>query len=208
KQINAYITSEQRSFSSQELKQDHYNIYLDQPLDRYIALSQYLLNPSNIGLLTSSAINFEGKTLDLLNKRFTGITQYHPENRAQLLPTLRVLLQKNDLLLLLPDSSIINRDTLKGVLLTTYRKLKPVISYSPAHVKSGALASVYSSPIDIGRHIADVINQLRSTTAPMPEVNQPARYYSIIKNDHVAHALGIQLPEIESIRQYIDEISP
>jgi putative ABC transport system substrate-binding protein len=208
KNINTYFTSEQYSGLNQSPNQHRYNIFLDQPLDRYIALSQFLLNPSSIGLLNSSAIDFGGETLKLLQERSTGIAQYHPDNRDLVLPKLRVLLQKNDLLLLLPDNRIINQDTLKGILLTTYRKLKPVISYSPAHVKSGALASIYSSPSDIGRHIADVINQLRSNSAAIPETNQPARYYSIVLNDHVAHALDIKLPDIELIRQYIDGILP
>jgi putative tryptophan/tyrosine transport system substrate-binding protein len=206
--INAYITAEQILNANLQSNSNQTNIYLDQPVDRYIALSQFLLNPKHIGLLKSSTLTLDNKTRSLLESKSTEFFQYHPESRTQLLPTLRILLEKNDLLLLLPDRLIINRDTLKGILLTTYRKLKPVISYSPAHVKSGALASVYASPVDIGMHIAEVINQLRSISAPIPGTYQPARYYSIILNDHVAHALGIPLPDINSIRKYIDEASP
>ena len=97
------------------------------------------------------------------------LNRYRVARDNKLLPVLRRLLQQNDALLMLPQSELYNRDTLKGVLLTSYRYRKPAISYSPGHVKAGALASIYSSPSDIGRHLAQAINRrLQQPRAPAP----------------------------------------
>ena len=109
---------------------------------------------------------------------------------------------------MLPRRAIYNRDSLKGVLLTSYRNRKPAISYSPAHVKSGALASIYSSPVDIGRHLAQLINQkLKNPDARLPEY-QYARFYSIATNRKIARALGIQLPGEAELRKALDGLEP
>ena len=105
---------------------------------------------------------------------------------------------------MLPRQSIYNRDSLKGVLLTSYRNRKPVISYSPAHVKSGALASIYSSPSDIGKHLALLVKQrLADPQKPLPNYEY-ARFYSIASNRRVARALNIELPDTEQIRARLD----
>jgi len=106
---------------------------------------------------------------------------------------------------MLPDQSVYNQDTLKGILLTTYRSRTPVISYSPGHVKSGALAAIYSSPSDIGRHLANLINQRHEGTLNIDNKVVYARYYSITTNQRVAHSLGLNLPSEEKLRQLIDE---
>ena len=106
---------------------------------------------------------------------------------------------------MLPDQSIYNRDTLKGILLTTYRSRIPVISYSPGHVKSGALAAIYSSPGDIGRHLANLINQRHEGRLNTNNKMVYAEYYSIATNQRVARSLGLKLPSEEKLRQLIDE---
>ena len=147
--INAYLTLEQyhRLPNKRQL-----TVLLDQPLHRYLAFSKYTLQADSIGIIAETRIFLNRPESDLLDRLGLALNQYQVDPEHKLLPTLRLLLQQNDALLMLPRQSIYNRDSLKGVLLTSYRGRKPVISYSPAHVKSGALASIYSSPIDIGRH--------------------------------------------------------
>jgi ABC-type uncharacterized transport system substrate-binding protein len=107
---------------------------------------------------------------------------------------------------MLPRQSIYNRDTVKGVLLASYRSRKPVVSYSPAHVRSGAVASIYSSPIDIGRHLAVLINQGLQNESGADTAFQFARFYSITTNSRVATALGISLPAERDLRSRLDSL--
>jgi ABC-type uncharacterized transport system substrate-binding protein len=109
---------------------------------------------------------------------------------------------------MLPRQSIYNQDSLKGVLLTSYLKRKPAISYSPAHVRSGALASIYSSPIDIGRHLALIVKQRLKHADSAAPAYEFARYYSITSNRRIAQALAIELPDESDLRAQLDRIQP
>ena len=136
------------------------------------------------------------------------LNQHRIDTDNKLLPVLRRLLQQNDVLLMLPRQAIFNRDSLKGVLLTSYRNRRPAVSYSPAHVKSGALASIYSSPQDIGRHLALLVEQKIDDPAWQMPPFQFARYYSISTNQRVARALGLDLPARGELRTSLDVLEP
>lgn len=202
--VSAYLT--ERQLKDQELQQKgHLAVLLNQPLSRYIAFSHLVLNAKSIGIINHSSIKLNRKQRKLLQQLDLNITQYQIVQSGNLLPRIRQLIGQNDTLLMLPDHTIYNRDTLKGVLLTTYRSRTAVISYSPAHVKSGALASIYSSPSDIGRHLGDVLNQFLRRGAISGESPQYARYYSTKFNHRVARAYGLTLPDEAELHTRLDK---
>lgn len=198
--INAYITLEQAE-PFQHRNQNHIAVLLNQPLERYLAFSQHLLNLNTLGIIyrSNSDLNQQHQSLTLkLNPYQLG------DNNKNLLAKVRQLAKESEALLMLPDQTIYNRDTLKGVLLTTYRARIPVISYSPGHVKSGALAAIYSSPTDIGRHLANLIDQQHRGKLNTKNRVIYAEYYSIATNQRVAYSLGLDLAGEEKLRRLID----
>ena len=199
--INAYLTLEQ--FHQLPHKR-HHTVLLDQPLYRYFAFIKFILQAKSVGIINEEAIRLNRQEADLLEELDLSLNQYQLNTGSKLLPTLRKLLNTNDALLMLPRQSIYNRDSLKGVLLTSYRGRKPVISYSPAHVKSGALASIYSSPTDIGRHVSILMNQLLQKRPISKTKFHFARFYSITLNSRVAHALDLKLPDRSTLRDQLD----
>jgi len=202
--ISAYLTLQQwQDFGSQG--KQHMAVLLDQPLERYLLFSHFLLQPSSIGVVTLSPIKIDTRLSNILNKLQLKLSQYHLDRVDRLLAKIRQLAENDDALLMLPNQNIYNRHTLKGVLLTSYRKNTPVISYSPSHVKSGALASIYSSPEDIGKHLAELLNQYSSGHLKLSSSSQFAKYYSIITNNRVAHSFGLKLPDVAEIRRKLTE---
>jgi ABC-type uncharacterized transport system substrate-binding protein len=200
--ISAYLTHEQY----RELAiDDQFAVLLDQPMKRYLTFCKLLLNAKSIGVISDQGID-----TDMPSDTNPGLTvnQYRVDPDNKLLPVLRELLQANDALLMLPRQSIYNQDSLKGVLLTSYRNRKPAISYSPAHVRSGALASIYSSPIDIGRHLALIVKQRLMHPGSAAPAYEFARYYSITSNRRIAQALAIELPDESDLRAQLDRIQP
>ena len=200
--ISAYYTCEQYR---QLAIDDQFAVLLDQPLRRYLAFCKLLLNGAASGVILPQEIDSNrlpgtspGQTLN----------QYRVDPANKLLPVLRKLLRENDALLMLPGQSIYNRDSLKGALLTSYRKRKPAISYSPAHVRSGALASIYSPPIDIGRHLALIVKQRLKQPGNADPAYEFARFYSISSNSRIARALAIELPDEGELRAQLDRIQP
>lgn len=203
--INAYLTHEQ--FRQLDLGEQT-TILLDQPLKRYLAFSKLLLKLESVGVITPGDAESDSAQTGLLLRLDLRLDRYRVDPQNKLLPVLRRLLRQSDALLMLPRQAIYNRDSLKGVLLTSYRDRKPVISYSPAHVKAGALASIYSSPADIGRHLALLVNRRLQNSQSKPPVFVYARYYSITTNRRVARALGIDLPDEHKLRARMDELVP
>ena len=203
--FNAYLTHEQYL----ELQPNHQqSILLDQPLYRYLAFSKLLLDVDSVGMLYTDPVEPGEAATRVIDELDFSLLRYRIDTHNKLLPVLRRLLQQNDALLMLPQSEIYNRDTLKGVLLTSYRFRKPVISYSPAHVRAGALASIYSSPTDIGRHLALLITQrLQRPQAAFPAYEY-ARFYSITTNSRVARALDLALPDETELRNRLERIEP
>jgi putative ABC transport system substrate-binding protein len=201
--INAYLTFEQ--YNSLEI--DHQvTVLLDQPMHRYLAFCKLMLGVDSIGVIDGREVKLKPRTAITLDEFELTLNQYQLDQSNKLLPVLRDLLQHNDSLLMLPRQSIYNRDTVKGVLLASYRSRKPVVSYSPAHVRSGAVASIYSSPIDIGRHLAVLINQGLQNESSAGTAFQFARFYSITTNSRVATALGINLPAERDLRSRLDSL--
>jgi len=203
--INAYLTLEQ--FKRLNSK-NRLGVLLDQPLYRYLAFCKLMLTIESIGIIEDQKINLDQRESRLLEDLMLELNQYQVDPLNKLLPVLRRLLEQNDVLLMLPRQSIYNRDTLKGVLLTSYRSRKPAVSYSPAHVKSGALASIYSSPVDIGRHLALLVNRQLNKPGYKAPAFEYARFYSIATNRQVARALEISLPTERELRSALDRMKP
>jgi len=205
--INAYITLEQ----AQQFKHSNQRrifLLLNQPLERYLVFSHHLLNLTNLALINRSVpipISRQQKTLNKLNLKVNQYQLGDDNTVKRLLPTVRQLVTENDALLMLPDKNIYNRDTLKGILLTTYRSRTPVISYSPGHVASGALAAIYSSPVNIGQQLAGLINLHHKDKLKIKDKIAYGEYYSIAINHRVAHSLGLDIPNEDKLRKLIDE---
>ena len=201
--INAYLTLEEYRGLDFEIK---FAVLLDQPLRRYLLFSKLMVELKSIGVISQTEYELSNQQKELLAKIKVDFVQHRIDAKNKLLPELRKLLKQEDVLLMLPQHSIYNRDSLKGVLLTSYRSRKPAISYSPAHVKAGALGSIFSSPADIGAHLAIIINQRLKSQSPLAQDFEYARFYSIATNTRVAQSLGLKLPSKTDLRAQIDEL--
>jgi putative ABC transport system substrate-binding protein len=200
--ISAYLTHEQYHELDFEIR---FTVFLDQPLRRYLLFSKLMLQLDSIGVISKTGYELSNQQRKLLTEIKVDFNQYLIDANNKLLPALRELLMQDDALLMLPQQSVYNHDSLKGVLLASYRNRKPVISYSPAHVKAGALGSVFSSPTDIGKHLATIINKRLKTQKLLASGFEYARFYSMTTNTRVARSLGLNLPSKTDLRAKIDE---
>ncbi|MCK5665209.1 MAG: hypothetical protein KAI17_17090 [Thiotrichaceae bacterium] len=196
--IHSYLAAFQ--YLKHDKRDNHYGILLDQPLHRYLSFIKNLLGNKSIGIIkqqenkiNQNILNKLSATLDLnLDQKLFKVGD-NPVN------IVRELLQKSDVLLSLPDPDIYNRQSLKGILLTSYRQNKPMISYSPAHVRSGALAAIFSSPESIGNQIAALLNKLLDDSQFIPAQYSYASEFDILINHRVARSLGIKMTDKKDI---------
>lgn len=168
-------------------------IYLDQPFGRQIDLIRYALpGRDKIGVLLGPASgHFLKPLLDAARKRNMKVVYQRVGSVDELVPRLRKVLDESDVLLALPDPLVFNRDTIQGVLLTTYRFQDPVIAFSPAYVRAGALAAVYTEPDQFGLQAAEIIERMATSGVWQLPPPRYAKYFSVSVNRQVARSLGL-----------------
>ena len=99
-------------------------------------------------------------------------------------------LSDHDALIATSDSEIYNASTLSTVLLTAYGYGKPVIGFSRAYVKAGALITCYSTPGQILRQVASYLAKDPTSSLSNGKTLYPD-YFSVVENPRVARSLGL-----------------
>jgi ABC-type uncharacterized transport system substrate-binding protein len=111
----------------------------------------------------------------------------------KLVETLENVLGEADILLLaFPDANVLSRTTAQSVFMTSYRFRDPVVGYSESLSRAGALLTVYSTPVQIGRQAAELIEK-SFDGGKLPAAQWP-QYFSVSVNEHVARSLDISVP--------------
>lgn len=178
-------------------------IYLDQPLDRQVALFGITLpTRKRLGVVIGPESQDKLKPLQTAarNQKIQLVTE-KIDSADELLPAIQRVLSDADALLALPDPLVFNKSNAQSILLTSYRYQEPVIGYSQSYVKAGALYAVYSMPAQIGQQAGELIQRLlasKFSTLPSP---QYPKYFSVSVNTQVARSLGIQMEDEEVLTQ-------
>lgn len=185
-------------------------IYLDQPLSRLLQLARIIRSDPHIGLLLSPLTSTLQDELSTEAMRQNIPVSYRNVGSTKKVGhLLKEVLEESNILLALPDPMIFNSTTIFNILLSSYHNKIPVIGFSSAYVKAGALIAAYSTPEDIARHLAEYTNRyLNSGAGKLPGPIYP-KYFSVSVNHSVARSLGISLPdETDIIRQMLEGSKP
>lgn len=176
-------------------------VFIDQPPSRSLALvAAAFPTARRVGLVISPENAAVAKLLVQESPRHGLSLNVEVVNSADAVsPALRRVLADSDVLLLVPDAIAINAGNAQNVLLTTYRFRTPVVGFSQGLSKAGAVASVYSSPEQIGLQGAQFANRLFDG-GELPQ-QQHANEFSISFNQHVARSLGVVLQNETDIRR-------
>jgi len=185
---------------------NHSAVFLDQPFSRHLRLSKIIKANPRLGILLSDSTALrqaefarEAKALDI-DIYFRKIKK--PSNLGF---DLKKLMYKANLLLALPDASIYNKKTIFNILLSSYHNHIPLIGFSSAYVKAGALAAIHSSPQQIGKHLSELTFDFVTTAnTVLPKLNH-AKYFGVSINSGVANSLDISLPSEAHIIDLIME---
>lgn len=187
---------------------DVHAIVLDQPLRRYLDLIKLAFpQRQRIGLLASNDVflpkNLEKQAqergLEIKLERWGSSSA--TDSTSGFIATLEALMAQSDVFLALPDAQIHNSATVQPLLLTTYRFGIPVVAYSEAYGRAGALVSLYSTQEQLVRQAVDVMSQIRQGTR-VPQILSP-KNFTVSVNSTVARSLGLMLPASETLRSQL-----
>ncbi|MFV0663527.1 ABC transporter substrate-binding protein [Denitromonas sp.] len=178
-------------------------VFIDQPAARQLALIRTALPDwSRVAIVHGSnssdfirAINAAAPAM-ALKVRTAEVT-----DDQTLYSALQSVLATPSVLLAVPDPKVFNNFTIQNVLLTAYRHRSPVIGFSPAYVRAGAIMAVYSTPEQMGQQAAELAALALSGQA-LPNAGYPSQF-SVSINPHVARSLSIDLPDAATLEARI-----
>jgi putative tryptophan/tyrosine transport system substrate-binding protein len=177
----------------QEDQQRRY-LVINQPMWRSINLIRHIL-PKRHRIGT---IAVDESSLAPLLRQSPPLSQHRIDidSKAALFDQLKPHLTAIDLLLLQAGPAI-TPNSAKALILATYQQRLPLIGYSQALVKAGALAAVHTELAPLARQAAAMID-----VWPKSEINWPD-HFSLSINYQVARHLGLELPAISVIEQQL-----
>lgn len=181
-------------------------LYLDQPIGRQFDLIRLAMpNARRIGVLLGPESDNLYPALQMAaQEKQLRLTAQRVGSSSEIAPALQKLLPEIDVLLALPDPTVFNAGTIQLILLATYRQQLPLFGFSAAYVRAGAIASLHSTPLQIGNQAADMLR-----TALARGQLPPPRYsgqYTLTTNPHVAHSLGIPLESESALLQRMQQM--
>ncbi|MCB1887243.1 MAG: hypothetical protein KDH20_06530 [Rhodocyclaceae bacterium] len=170
-------------------------IVLDQPIPRRLAMLRILApDVASVAVLLGISAPEPAAALNQAIEA-AGFTPRLAtvEREQEIVPALERVLTPDSALLATPDPGIFNRDTVMSILLTSYRHRRPVIGFTPAYVRAGAVAGVFSTPADIALQATQLLTAQDDLQAFKRGILDP-EHFRVAINQRVSRSLG--LPEI------------
>ena len=177
-------------------------IFLDQPAERKFGLIRAALpDMKNVGVIVGPSTKERVAELDAAarNKNIN-LDAKKIADEDGLLDALNELLENSEILLTVADPAVVNRNTLQSVFMTSYMKRIPVIAYSRAYVRAGALMAVYSTPAQIGLQTGELLMKMAQTDSWKSQQSYYPKYFSVAVNDRVARSLGLLIKDHDQIQ--------
>ena len=182
-------------------------VCLDQPVQRSIELAKLIMpQAEKAGLMVGPAsydhVETFSRKINIAGMK-PNIVKFSAQENPIL--TIEPVLSQSDIFIPVPDTRLINIASAKWILQLSYRHRVPVIAYSKAYLKGGALAALYSSPVDVGRQTAELLSHNLKTSDLEGGAHMPA-YFSIDFNHSVAAFFNLNLkPESFYIKKMVDD---
>lgn len=168
-------------------------VFLDQPMSRQLELIQLAWpRVRRIGVLWGSESQAQApawralalqRGLKLVEAVVTGSSSFAP---------LAQVLEEADVLLAVPDPQVYNSTSIQNILLASFRAKVPMVAFSPAYVRAGAVLALHVTPAQLGQQAGVVARDFFQGKALPPEPLNAARF-SVTVNEHVARSLGLSL---------------
>jgi len=169
-------------------------IYLDQPLVRHLSLiRQALPQAKRLGVLLGPDSSVSGSSLKALASA-AGMTllESRVSGSTSVFAGLNDILGDSDVFLALADPLVFNGNSIQNILLATFRAEVPMVAFSPAYVRAGALMALYASPAQAGSQAADLVSSVLAGKGLPNHAIEP-NDFEVSVNPHVARSLGLTL---------------
>jgi putative ABC transport system substrate-binding protein len=149
-----------------------------------------VFDPEKTGAFVESA----SSAADLVGIDILGV----PVVRAREVPTKLAGLQgRAQMIWMLPDVTVVTRQTVEVFLLFSMENMIPLIAFSEKYVEMGAFMSFGLDPEDMGRQAGEMANTILSGTRPGDMPVQEARSVSVTINRGLAEKFGVRINDVQ-----------
>jgi ABC-type uncharacterized transport system substrate-binding protein len=169
-------------------------LVLDQPLGRQLELIRIALpSAKNVGVLWGPESKSKGVEFKAIAaSKQMSVVDGTVDGEHLLFPQLKKVLADAEVVLALADQLVFNAQTIQNILLSTFRAKVPLVGFSSAYVRAGALLAVFTSPEQMGRQSAALVKDVLMGKGLPGRPLYPSAF-SVMVNEHVARALGLDL---------------
>jgi len=103
--------------------------------------------------------------------------------------------EKIDILWMLPDTTVINSETINYMLLFSFQNKVPLFTFSKKYLEMGAVAALTIDPFDLGAQAGEIAKKLSAEGNVKTPVRINARKTVLSVNKKVAKKIGIRIRE-------------
>jgi putative ABC transport system substrate-binding protein len=169
-------------------------LYLDQPLGRQLELIRLALPEARrIGVLWGAESQPQAPALKIhAHARGLELVEASVGPAELLFPYLKTVLEEADVLLAVADPQVYNSSSIQNILLASFRAKVPMVAFSPAYVRAGALLALHVTPTQLGQQAGVIAWGVLRDKALSP-IPLYSRDFSVMVNEHVARSLGLSL---------------
>lgn len=171
-------------------------LYLDQPLLRQLALIHLALPQARrLSVLWGSDSLQKAPTLrQLATQQGLAIHEAQVSADGQVFAGLKQVLDGSDVFLALADPLVFNATNLQNILLASFRARVPMVAFSPAYVRAGALMALHTTPAQAGAQAGVVVREWLLGSA-LPATALEPNQFEVTVNQHVARTFDLILDE-------------
>jgi len=169
-------------------------LQLDQPVPRQLALVRLALPQARrLGVLWGPDSLSKAPVLrSLASSQGLVLQEAQLDEGMSLFAALQSVLDSSEVLLAFADPLVFNSNSIQNILMTTIRVHVPLVAFSPAYVRAGALLAVYSTPTQVGTQSARWVLGVLANQS-LPEQPLEPDDFEVGVNAQVARALGLSL---------------
>jgi ABC-type uncharacterized transport system substrate-binding protein len=178
-------------------------VVLDQPPARQMTLIRTALpERRQVGVLQGPAPSVPMPALSAAaarhGLRVSGVRVAGPD---EVRDGLQRVLAEADVLLAVPDATVFSTANVQNILRTALERQVPLVGFSAAYARAGAVLALYSTPRQMGEQAEQLVRDaLAGGTLPAA---QAPRQFEVASNPSVARSLGLQLDADQAIAERV-----
>jgi ABC-type uncharacterized transport system substrate-binding protein len=167
-------------------------LQLDQPLQRQLGLIRLALPKARrLGVVWGpDSLPKAAALRSLANGQGLSLQEARLDDETSLFAALKSVLDSSDVLLAVADPLVFNSSNIQNILMTTIRVQVPLVAFSPAYVRAGALLAVYSTSPQVGDQAAQWVLDVLANRV-LPELALEPLDFEISVNEQVVRVLGL-----------------